>query len=217
MWLHARLVWMSWIEGRHCGTCSRRDQWSCVSNNVSCIHQYSPLSSSFVWSVNVSVHGCVWWCKWDPVSNVELHMWLYSNCLQEEAATQHIYTPKHTGQVSKLQCHMWLYSNSLHASSTLWHTYSTCKHTDRDTVSTCKPVYTPPTKLRGRSSHSTPHLGRQAGSQHVFITGLVILPKVQTNGLCQLSLEWVSHLKWGRSARMTVHRYYRNLSIDSLH
>ena len=37
-----------------------------------------------------------------------------------------------------------------------------------------------------------PDLDRQVGSQHVFITGLVILPKVQTNGL---SLELVSHLK----------------------
>ena len=146
MWLHARLVWMSWIEGRHCGTCSRRDQWSCVSGNVSCIHQYSPLSSGFVWQ-----------CKCE-------RSWL---CVMMQ-------------------------------------------------VRSCFQTRTPPTKQRGRSSHST-HLGRQVGSQHVFITGLVILPKVQTNGLCQLSLEWVSHLKWGRSARMTVHRYYRNLSIDSLH
>ena len=37
--------------------------------------------------------------------------------------------------------------------------------------------------------HTETHLGRQVSNQHVFITGLVILPKVQTNGLCQLSLE----------------------------
>ena len=70
------------------------------------------------------------------------------------------------------QCHMGLYSNSLHTSSSLWHTYSTCKHTDMYMQS-----QTTPTKQRGRSSHST-HLGRQVGNQHVFITGLVILPKV---------------------------------------
>ena len=43
-------------------------------------------------------------------------------------------------------------------------------------------THTTPTKQRGRSSHST-HLGRQVGSQHIFITGLVILPNVQTNEL----------------------------------
>ena len=82
--------------------------------------------------------------------------------------------------------HVILYSNSLHTSPTLWHTYSTCEHTDMYMQSQTTPTnlsHLPPTKRRGRSSYSTPHLGRQVGSQHVFITGLVILPKVQTNGL----------------------------------
>ena len=49
--------------------------------------------------------------------------------------------------------------------------------------------HTTPTKRGGRSSHSTPHLGRQADNQHAFITGLGILPKVSkwTVTNCHLS------------------------------
>ena len=82
--------------------------------------------------------------------------------------------------------HVILYSNSLHTSSTLWHIYSTCEHTDMYMQS-----QTTPTKQRGRSSYSTHvHLGRQAGNQHVFITGLVIhTSKSQQMDCDQLSLE----------------------------
>ena len=55
------------------------------------------------------------------------------------------------------QCHMGLYSNSLHTLSTLWHIYSTCEHTDRDTISTCKARQHQPSKEA------------EAATQHVIL------------------------------------------------
>ena len=50
--------------------------------------------------------------------------------------------------------HVNVFKQFVHGSSTLWHTYSTCEHTDRDTISTCKAIQHQPSE------------GAEAATQH---------------------------------------------------